>query len=154
MDNTTENNFAKDIATITVDMEKVCRAKESYFCNKINITPVELKCLRYLLDNNFPQVKELASNMCLTAARVTNLLNSLEEKQYVQREISNEDRRVIKARLTKKGRDFALTLQNEYINYHREIIESMSQEQDLKQLLDTINTFKKTLEQFLKNKNI
>ena len=96
MNKTTENNFAKDIATITVDMEKVCRAKESYFCNKINITPVELKCLRYLLDNDFPQVKELASNMCLTAARVTNLLNSLEEKDYVQREISNEDRRVIK----------------------------------------------------------
>jgi len=135
-------------------MEKVCRAKESYFCNKINITPVELKCLRYLLDNDFPQVKELASNMCLTAARVTNLLNSLEEKEYVKREISNLDRRVIKAYLTPKGKEFALSLQDEYINYHREIIASMSKEQDLKQLLDTINTFKKTLEQFLKNKNV
>jgi len=154
MDTNKNNDFAKDIAAITVDMEKVCRAKESYFCNKINITPVELKCLRYLLDNDFPQVKELASNMCLTAARVTNLLNSLEKKDYIVREISDEDRRVIKAHLTKKGREFAITLQNEYVNYHREIIESMSNEQDLKQLLNTINTFKITLEQFLKKRKV
>jgi len=71
-----KDEFAQNIATLTMDMEKVCRSKETYFCNKIDITPVEFKCLRYLLSNTFPQVKELASHMSLTAARVTNLLNS------------------------------------------------------------------------------
>jgi DNA-binding MarR family transcriptional regulator len=149
-----DTNFANDIANITIDMEKICRAKETYFCTKINITPVELKCLRYLLDNEFPQVKELASNMSLTAARVTNLLNSLEKKGHVSRQISDEDRRVIKACLTEQGREFALNLQEEYVNYHKEIIETMSEDQDLASLLDTINTFKITLEQFLKKKKV
>jgi DNA-binding MarR family transcriptional regulator len=151
---TNEKDLANSIATITMDMEKICRAKETYFCNQINVTPVELKCLRYLLENEFPQVKELASNMSLTAARVTNLLNSLEKKGHISREISSEDRRVIKAYLTPQGREFALDLQDKYLDYHKEIIESMSDEQDLKSLLDTINTFKKTLEQFLKKKKI
>ena len=145
-------NFAKNIASLTVDMEKVCRTKETYFCNKINITPVELKCLRYLLDNSFPQVKELAFNMGLTAARVTNLLNSLENKGYVKRTISKEDRRVIKAKLTDEGMIFANRIQDEYVNYHKEIIESMDNEEDLIRLLESIKIFKSTLEQFLKKK--
>lgn len=145
-------NFAKNIASLTVDMEKVCRTKETYFCNKINITPVELKCLRYLLDHSFPQVKELALNMGLTAARVTNLLNSLENKGYVKRTISKEDRRVIKAKLTDEGMIFANRIQDEYVNYHKEIIESMDNEEDLIRLLESIKLFKLTLEQFLKKK--
>ena len=145
-------NFAKNIASLTVDMEKVCRTKETYFCNKINITPVELKCLRYLLDHSFPQVKELALNMGLTAARVTNLLNSLENKGYVKRTISKEDRRIIKAKLTDEGMIFANRIQDEYVNYHKEIIESMDNEEDLIRLLESIKLFKLTLEQFLKKK--
>lgn len=152
MDKNNKNNLAQDIATLTTEMEKICRAKEIYFCNKINITPVELKCLRYLLENDFPQIKELAFNMGLTAARVTNLLNSLEKKSYITRVISKDDRRVIKTRLTKKGKEFAIDLQNEYVKYHKDIIESMSDEQDIIELLNTINTFKDTIEQFLHNK--
>ena len=150
--NSTTDNFAENIASLTVDMEKVCRTKETYFCNKINITPVELKCLRYLLDNTFPQVKELALNMGLTAARVTNLLNSLENKGYVKRTISKEDRRVIKAKLTEEGLLFANKIQIEYVNYHKEIIASMDNQEDLIRLLESIKLFKATLEQFLKKK--
>ena len=148
-----KEEFAESIASLTIDMEKVCRTKETYFCNKINITPVEFKCLRYLLTNTFPQVKELASHMGLTAARVTNLLNSLEKKNYVLRTISDEDRRVIKAKLTPMGYEFANKIQDEYVDYHKEIIESIGDEDELMSLLESIQNFKSALEHFLKKKN-
>ncbi len=148
-----KNVIANDIAALTIDMEKLCRSKETYFCNKINITPVEFKCLRYLLSNTFPQVKELASHMSLTAARVTNLLNSLEKKDYVLRTISSEDRRVIKVKLTNDGQIFANEIQEQYVNYHKEIIESIGDENELIYLLDSIKTFKNILETFLKKKS-
>jgi DNA-binding MarR family transcriptional regulator len=148
-----KTDFAKSIANLTIDMEKVCRNKETYFCHKINITPVEFKCIRYLLTNTFPQVKELASYMNLTAARVTNLLNSLEKKNYVLRTISNEDRRVIKTKLTPMGYEFANKIQDEYVEYHKEIIESIGDTNDLMTLLESIENFKTALEHFLKQKN-
>jgi DNA-binding MarR family transcriptional regulator len=150
--NTNKRDFAQDIANLTMDMEKVCRTKETYFCDKINITPVEFKCLRYLLENSFPQVKELASHMNLTAARVTNLLNSLEKKQYITRSISHEDRRVIQVELTVQGKEFANTVQDEYIKFHQEIIKTIGDENELINLLESIKAFKVTLENFLKNK--
>ena len=146
--------FAQSIANLTLDMEKVCRTKETYFCDKINITPVEFKCLRYLLQNTFPQVKELASHMNLTAARVTNLLNSLEKKDYIQRTISHSDRRVIKVQLTIKGKEFANKVQEEYVKFHQEIIESIGDENELINLLESIKTFKNTLEAFLEKKRV
>jgi len=153
-ENKTDNCFAKSIANLTLDMEKVCRTKETYFCDKINITPVEFKCLRYLLENSFPQVKELASHMSLTAARVTNLLNSLEKKEYIKRTISHMDRRVIQVQLTVSGKKFANNVQDEYIKFHQEIIESIGDEAELMNLLESIKTFKTTLETFLKNKKV
>ena len=146
--------FAQSIANLTLDMEKVCRTKETYFCDKINITPVEFKCLRYLLQNSFPQVKELASHMNLTAARVTNLLNSLEKKDYIQRTISHNDRRVIKVQLTNQGTTFANEVQEEYVKFHQEIIESIGDEAELVNLLESIKTFKNTLESFLEKKRV
>ena len=153
-ENKTDPCFAQNIANLTLDMEKVCRTKETYFCDKINITPVEFKCLRYLLENTFPQVKELASNMNLTAARVTNLLNSLEKKGYIQRTISNKDRRVIQVKLTTQGKKFANNIQDEYIKFHQEIIELIGDEAELINLLESIKTFKNTLETFLKKKKV
>ncbi len=153
-DNKKDRCFAQNIATLTLDMEKVCRTKETYFCDKINITPVEFKCLRYLLENSFPQVKELASHMNLTAARVTNLLNSLEKKDYIKRTISHMDRRVIQVQLTPNGTEFANKVQDEYVAFHQEIIESIGNESELINLLESIRTFKTTLETFLKNKKI
>jgi DNA-binding MarR family transcriptional regulator len=153
-DNKKDPCFAQNIATLTLDMEKVCRTKETYFCDKINITPVEFKCLRYLLENSFPQVKELASHMNLTAARVTNLLNSLEKKDYIKRTISHMDRRVIQVQLTPNGTEFANKVQDEYVAFHQEIIESIGNESELINLLESIRTFKTTLETFLKNKKV
>ena len=72
--------YAKNISRLTFEMEKVCRTKEVFFCDTINLTPVEFRCLRYLLRNTFPQVKELASHMGLTAARVTGKFRFLLQK--------------------------------------------------------------------------
>jgi DNA-binding MarR family transcriptional regulator len=144
------NDYAKDIASLTCEMERVCRAKETLFCESINITPVEFRCLRYLINNSFAQVKELAHNMDLTPSRVTSLLNGLEKNHYIKREISKKDRRIIKIVLTKEGEEFAVETQNHYINFHVQILESVEDKSKLEDMLRNLNTFKETLEGFLK----
>ena len=149
-DNLTQ--YAKNISRLTFEMEKVCRTKEVFFCDSINLTPVEFRCLRYLLKDTFPQVKELASQMDLTQSRVTNLLNSLEKKGYVLREISSSDRRIIQVTLTSIGKDFANDIQNKYIKFHEDILSSVENETNLLNMLTSMKTFQTTLETFLENK--
>lgn len=142
-------DYANDISKLTFEMEKVCRTKEVFFCNSINITPVEFRCLRYLLKAIFPQVKELANNMDLTPSRITSLLNSLEKKGYVVREIAKEDRRIIKVTLTPIGRDFAQNVQNKYVKFHEDILSSIDDENKLENMLFSLQNFQITLETFL-----
>jgi len=144
--------YANVISKLTFEMEKVCRTKEVFFCDSINITPVEFRCLRYLLKATFAQLKELASNMDLTPSRVTSLLNSLEKKGYIIREIDKEDRRIIKVALTSIGRDFAKNIQDKYVKFHEDILSSIDDENKLENMLFSLKNFQMTLETFL-NKN-
>jgi len=145
-------DYANDISKLTFEMEKVCRTKELFFCDSINITPVEFRCLRYLLKATFAQLKELASNMDLTPSRVTSLLNSLEKKGYVTREIDTKDRRIIKVTLTPIGRDFVQNIQDKYVKFHEDILSSIDDENKLENMLFSLQNFQITLEAFL-NKN-
>jgi DNA-binding MarR family transcriptional regulator len=117
--------YARNIAKLTFDMEKLCRTKEVIFCDSINLTPTEFRCLRYMLKQDFSQVKDLAQDMNLTPSRITNLLNSLETKGYVSRVISNDDRRIIKVTLTPLGDDFAKNIQKQYVKFHEDILSSI-----------------------------
>ncbi len=146
--------YAKDIAKLTYDMEKICRAKEVYFCDSINLTPVEFRCLRYLLSNTFPQVKELASNMDLTPSRITNLLNSLENKEYVSRIMSKKDRRIIEISLTQSGKEYAEDIQDKYYKYHENILSSINEETKIEDILNNIKCFQGTLETFLEKQKM
>jgi len=150
-----ENNltqYAKNISRLTFEMEKVCRTKEVFFCDTINLTPVEFRCLRYLVRDTFPQLKELASEMDLTPSRVTNLLNSLEKKGYILREISSKDRRIMQVNLTEIGRVFANDIQDKYVKFHEDILSSIDDETNLLNMLTSMKTFQTTLEEFLINK--
>jgi DNA-binding MarR family transcriptional regulator len=149
------NKYAQDISKLTFDMQKICNTKEVFFCKSINLTPIESRCMRYLLDTTFLQVKELAKNMGLTPSRITNLLNSLEQKGYIMRKISTQDRRIIKVALTEEGEKFAIDINNKYIQFHKDILSSVSSETKLEDMLSNLKSFQHTLEIFLKNrKNI
>ncbi|WP_331774402.1 MarR family winged helix-turn-helix transcriptional regulator [Sulfurospirillum sp. 1612] len=143
--------YADEISKLTFNMQKMCTAKEALFCATINLSPIQFRCLRYLLKTTFLQVKELADNMELTPSRITNLLNNLESKGYIQRKISNKDRRIIKVTLTKKGREYATEVREKYIKYHEEILSMLKDEEEIKSLFTNLKKFEQILDEFLEN---
>ena len=90
--------------------------------------------------------------MDLTPSRVTNLLNSLEKKDYVIREISSKDRRIIKINLTNTGRSFTQNIQDKYVKFHEDMLSSIKNEDQLQDMLSSLKRFQNILEKFLKNK--
>lgn len=152
IDNKKLKMFANDLSTLTFEMQKICSLKETSFCKSINLTPIEFRCLRYLYNNNFLRVNELAKKMELTPSRVTTLLNSLEKKEYIKRDISPNDRRIIKVALTDDGEQFAKDISDKYIDFHKEILDLVENEDEINDLLQNLNNFQQMMQIFMKNK--
>jgi DNA-binding MarR family transcriptional regulator len=119
---TFDREQAKLLANLTLQMEKFCQVKESFFATKFNLTPVEFKCLRLIRDNILVTTKILAQQMQLTPGRITHLLNSLESKNMVIRKMDLNDRRSTLISLTQKAETFLNDIIEEYITLHEEIL--------------------------------
>lgn len=142
--------FAQIIAELTYELEKTCNKKEAFFCNSKGLSPMEFRCLRYLVNNDFPLVKDLAKELRVTPPRITTILNKLEEKNIIERKIDASDRRVIKVSLNRYGNDFAKKICSEYIEFHEKILETMDKDK-LSPLLENLNGFHQTITNFLDN---
>jgi len=122
--------FAQIIAELTYELEKTCNKKEAFFCNSKGLSPMEFRCLRYLVNNDFPLVKDLAKELRVTPPRITTILNKLEEKNIIN--------------------DFAKKICSEYIEFHEKILETMDKDK-LSPLLENLNGFHQTITNFLDN---
>lgn len=117
-----EKEQAKLMADLTLQMEKFCRVKESFFASKFDLTPVEFRCLRIIKDNFEVPSKTLVKTMNLSPGRITHLVDSLEKKGLVSRKMDPNDRRSILVRLTEDALVFLEKIQDEYIQLHEEIL--------------------------------
>jgi len=68
-----------------------------------NLRAIELYLLLYIAQRGSQKMSELAEVFSMTKSNITFLVDSLEEKELVERSRSNEDRRVINICLTEKG---------------------------------------------------
>ncbi|MDI3494052.1 MAG: hypothetical protein PWQ72_179 [Pseudothermotoga sp.] len=70
-----------------------------------NLRAIELYVLLYVAQKGPQKMSELAEVFSMTKSNITFLVDNLEKNGFVERERSNEDRRVIYIRLTDRGRD-------------------------------------------------
>ena len=123
-----EEDKAKLMAALTFQMEKFCQIKENFFTAQRELTPTEFRCLRFLRANPVLNTKEIAIQMNLSQGRITHLLNSLENKGFIQREADKKDRRVIKVGLAKGANVFIDKVIKDYIALHEDIINYLPDE--------------------------
>src|SRR3989339_707932 len=83
----------------------------------------EFRCLRIIKENEAISTKTLAKQMKLTPGRITHLLNSLEFKNLISRQIDKNDRRGIQTYITPDAISFIDKVINEYTKLHEEILE-------------------------------
>jgi len=148
-EDTIEDN-AIIMAELMFKMEKACRLKEELFCSKTGISPMELRCLRELLENRFPSIRELSAKMDLTPSRITHIINGLEKKKLLERRIDEDDRRVIKVSLSDNGKTFAQKIMKDYIRFHLEII-NLIEKNELNQMLSCLQRFLNSVTYFINN---
>lgn len=64
-----------------------------------------LFCIKKRVDSNSPGIKvsDISSALRVAAPTITQLINSLETKSFVERTMDTEDRRAVRVKLTDKG---------------------------------------------------
>lgn len=83
------------------------------FLDKIDLTYTQYITMMVLWEEKSVSVKDLGEKLFLDSGTLTPLLKILEKKQYVKRERSQADERVVNVSVTKKGlvlRDKALCI--------------------------------------------
>lgn len=80
---------------------------------------------------------DLADKLLVSGGNITYVMDRLEERGLVERERSEEDRRVILARLTPEGRELVADAFPDHSSYVRELMDALepSEEKELRRLL-------------------
>ena len=77
------------------------------------------------------KMSEIAAALHLSLSSATSIVDKLEGKQFVRRERSNEDRRIVNVVLTKEGVRFQHFIEEARLNLMRDMLNALdSQEQD------------------------
>lgn len=103
----------------------------------------EALAILYILDQkNIVLPSEMSSEMNISSARVAAMLNSLEDKGFVTREIDKTDRRKILVNLTEKGRQVAEKHSQQLESHTAKMLELLG-ENDAKELVRIVEKLAK-----------
>ncbi len=119
---------AKRIAELTFELLANCHEKEERLAAQLNISGPQFRLLRYFRGEKRLPIKALVERMHLSGSRLTRILDSLEENGYLYRSIDPSDRRVITVTLSKKGIELSQALEENYLNFHKEILKDIPKE--------------------------
>ena len=142
------DEYTKMIVELTYELEKSCQKKETIFCSRINLAPMEFRCVRYLYEHGSVMANELSNVLGVTRPRITTILNKLEEKNLISRDIGKSDRRNIHISLNENGREFADEMCKEYMSFHKEMLKVIGKDK-MEELLSNLNTFHQVLSKYI-----
>ena len=112
------------------------------FFDERKITGAQYGVLRCLTDagDEGLMLSDLSRRLLVTCGNITGVVDRLETAGYLRRERSEEDRRVVRARLTESGRGFFAELVPDYLALVRELMSGLSEEE-----LDTLGVISQQL---------
>ncbi|RVU30808.1 MarR family winged helix-turn-helix transcriptional regulator [Neptunomonas marina] len=97
---------------VLIALRRIIRATDlqsKRISKSCGLTIPQVMVLRAIENLGDVTVRKISSDVSLSQATVTTILNRLEDRQLVERVRSTQDRRIVNARLTEAGRDILNT---------------------------------------------
>lgn len=87
-------------------------------------------CEENKFDENYYGMKtsELTKVLCITKPATSKMLNTLEEKGYIERTSNKSDRRVVYVKITEEGHKFLKDQNKEFEKFTCKVVEKMGEE--------------------------
>ena len=119
------NQTAERLADLTFSLLARCQEREAWLAEEHGLHQSEFKCLRLFgLDENLNN-KEIAKRMILSPSRLTRIIDGLEKRGYMHREIDQTDRRNMRVYLSRRGKILTNKLNKAFIEIHSEILKDI-----------------------------
>lgn len=102
-----------------------------------DITPVQYGVLNCLWRGQVLSPKEIAEQLMIENSTISGVLERMEKKMLISRNISTEDRRFVQVELTERGKKLESPVLGEVERFNREVYGAISKEEEeaLKALL-------------------
>jgi MarR family transcriptional regulator, 2-MHQ and catechol-resistance regulon repressor len=96
-----------------------------------NLTAPQFHVLEVLQGSGPLPLKRISEELMVTGANITCVVDNLEKEDLVRRVPSKEDRRIINAELTDKGREKMEEIFPQYVNNMKEIADILTEEEQV-----------------------
>ena len=116
---------AESLANLTFSLLARCQEQEAWLAEKHRLLEAEFKCLRLFGSDENLNNKEIAKRMNLSPSRLTRIIDGLERKGYMHRDIDQTDRRNMRVYLSRRGKILTNKLNKAYVNIHSEILQDI-----------------------------
>ena len=115
---------------ITQIKRKMEQESRQFFVNS-EITHAQWMVVRFIYQQDGANIKELADNLEVTSSAITQLVDGLVKKNYLERSHDETDRRVINLVLTKKREERLAEIKAHFVKKFAIMLDVMS-DQELK----------------------
>lgn len=65
---------------------------------------LHIETIRFILEKGSPSMKDVSTHLCITPASASNLIDGLVESGIIERGFEKDDRRIVRIRVTSKGK--------------------------------------------------
>lgn len=137
INSTFENNRIKAMLNILYTANWITSSQNKFF-KSFGISPQQYNILRILNGaNQSLKVHTIKQRMIERSPNVTRLMDKLCAKNYIERQASVEDRRVVKIAITDKGKSLLSSIPN---NFNKNLIKNLNEDEaeQLSYLLDKL----------------
>lgn len=118
-----ERNVAFQMASIIFKLEQDLR---NLTLRKLDITYMHFRVLQYLLEDDGKQIGEIARATAVRPPVLSRVVDQMEERELVRRQVAAEDNRITRVYLTDHGREKyaqAWPAAHKLIQYALEVLE-------------------------------
>ncbi len=119
------NQTAERLADLTFSLLARCQEKQAWLAEEHGLHQSEFKCLRLFGFDESMNNKEIAKRMKLSESRLTRIVDGLEKRGYMKREIDQTDRRNMRVYLSRRGKILTNKLNKAFIDLHSEILQDI-----------------------------
>lgn len=137
-----ENNIEacciKEVGETIQRMVRVFQLFERDQIKTFGFTISQCYCMLELLKSDGLTMNELSEKMNLNTSTMTRIVDKLVRDKYIVRERLEEDRRIVVAKLTDKGKEASLKLNKGISEYYEKIIKNLPKGR-VEEVLDSVS---------------
>ena len=137
------------------EVQRCCEDKRLYEANKFHIPYAEIRCLMLFQNERYLTVKTIADRLDVAKSRVTKIVNSMFDKELIDRTEDPNDARIKLLRLTSDGNRIVESIKEFKKSLHENVLSHLDTEERNKVItgLELLKSAMKTAKESLSLKS-